>query len=151
MSRTNAILRWQLKDDEYRGQFRLALDTIKENIAANRTHTDILAHGAAKQLQKIWQIPLHRNRYFAGREDILNEIHASFESAASPMILALTGLGGVGKSQLALEYTYRWMKDNFVVAWIRAESPASIEADFVALATALGLAEATETGERVLA
>ena len=150
MSRTQAILRWQLKEDEYHGQFRRALDDFTAGTAADKPHTGILAHGPAQQLQKVWQVPLHRNLHFLGREDSLENIEVTFDTAKGPTVVALSGLGGVGKSQLALEYTYRYMKDNYVVAWVRAENPASTEADFVALATALGLAEANKADMRTV-
>jgi tetratricopeptide (TPR) repeat protein len=150
MSRTQAILRWQLKDDEYHGQFRQALDNFNTSTGTDDAHTGILAHGPAQQLQKVWQVPLQRNLHFLGREDSLEKIEFTFDKAKGPTVIALSGLGGVGKSQLALEYTYRYMKGNYVVAWIRAESLASTEADFVALATALGLAEASKADMRAV-
>jgi len=55
--------------------------------------------------------------------------------------VALTGLGGIGKTQLALEYAYRHRDEYGVVWWVRTEDGATLAADYAELATALGLAE----------
>lgn len=150
MSRTQAILHWQLKEEEYRNQFRMALEHIGDSTGPDRRRMGMPAHRVARQVQRIWQVPLHRNLHFLGRDDSLEDISTIFDDAKQPVILALTGLGGVGKSQLALEYAYRYMQKNQVVAWIRAESQASFAADFATLATALGLEEANKADMHVV-
>ncbi|KAF2191836.1 hypothetical protein K469DRAFT_654999 [Zopfia rhizophila CBS 207.26] len=54
-------------------------------------------------------VPFHRDRAFVGREDILLDIREKHEQAATDnhSRVALVGLGGVGKSQIAIEYAYR--------------------------------------------
>ena len=52
---------------------------------------------------------------------------------------AITGLGGVGKTQLALEYVYRHASDYDGIWWLRAEQPATLAGDYAALATPLGI------------
>jgi hypothetical protein len=48
----------------------------------------------------------------------------------------------VGKTQLALEYTYRHAGDYDLVWWIRSEEPATLAADIADLAAPLGLPQA---------
>jgi hypothetical protein len=50
---------------------------------------------------------------------------------------AIAGLGGVGKTSLAVEYAYRQRGAFDVVWWLRAEEPATLISDFIALAGAL--------------
>jgi tetratricopeptide (TPR) repeat protein len=62
----------------------------------------------------------------------------------------LRGLGGVGKTQLALEYAYRYGGVYHLVWWVRAEDPATLASDYAALAEPLHLpvhadTEQTET------
>ena len=52
---------------------------------------------------------------------------------------AIHGLGGVGKTQLAVEYAYRHAAEYEVVWWVRAEEPATVAADYAALAGPLDL------------
>ena len=69
---------------------------------------------------------------------------ALVENVGLPTIAALTqaisGLGGVGKTQLAVEYAYRHAGDYAAVWWVRAEEPGPLAADYAALAGALGRA-----------
>ena len=51
-------------------------------------------------------LPFLKNDRFVGREDLLAELHALL-SQDPPRPLGLAGLGGIGKTQLAVEYAYR--------------------------------------------
>ncbi len=61
----------------------------------------------------------------------------------------LHGLGGVGKTQLALEYAYRHQTDYDLIWWVTAEPPAAIPGQLVALARRLGLPEQAEQAETI--
>jgi len=69
--------------------------------------------------------------------------------AMTPRVLH--GLGGVGKSQLVLEYAYRHAPDYRIRWWIPAEQPAAISGHLVALARQLGIPEYAEQTETVTA
>ena len=55
----------------------------------------------------------------------------------------LRGLGGIGKTQLALEYAYRYGGTYRLVWWVRAEEPEVLASDYAALAQALQLPQHT--------
>ncbi|OBT40026.1 hypothetical protein VE00_09394 [Pseudogymnoascus sp. WSF 3629] len=61
------------------------------------------------RLKPSLMFPFQRDSAFVGREDILVKIGEKFRQAASQdhRRVALVGLGGVGKSQIAIEYAYR--------------------------------------------
>jgi tetratricopeptide (TPR) repeat protein len=90
----------------------------------------------------IWGIPHARNPNFTGRDAMLEKLHSSLSSGRQAAITqAIAGLGGVGKTQLALEYTYRFASGYKLVWWLRAEEPSTLASDFARLATRLNLPE----------
>ena len=91
-------------------------------------------------LPAVWNVPYARNPAFTGREDLLDALYAA-RTATQPVALTqvLRGLGGVGKTQLALEYAYRCAHAFQVIWWLRAEEPATLAADYAALAEPLSL------------
>jgi hypothetical protein len=62
-------------------------------------------------LPGIWNVPHLRNPNFTGREQLLQELRASLTSGRTAAIVPVAGLGGAGKTQLALEYAYRHTAD----------------------------------------
>jgi tetratricopeptide (TPR) repeat protein len=91
-------------------------------------------------LPPIWNIPHRRNPNFTGREELLQRLHEALTSGQhAALTQAIHGLGGVGKTQLALEYAYRRAADYDVVWWVRSEEQAILAADYAALAQPLDL------------
>jgi hypothetical protein len=93
-----------------------------------------------------------RNRNFSGRVGLLEELHASLQTEASAAVVptgAVHGLGGVGKTQLALEFAHRYGSDYDVVWWVPAEQPTSAIAALATLARRLGVAEKADQSEMV--
>jgi serine/threonine protein kinase len=86
-----------------------------------------------------WLVPLLRNHNFTGRTEPLQRIRESLETTRLLAVVALHGLGGVGKTQLALEYAYRHAGDYRLVAWIHAEQPETIAAGYSSIGRALNL------------
>jgi Tfp pilus assembly protein PilF len=100
--------------------------------------------GAVLQVSKL---PA-RNPNFTGRGAELEAIGSGL--AAGPVaVVAVRGLGGVGKSQLALEYAYRMGESGRyqIVGWVRADSPVTVAEDLAALAPYLGLPADDPAGE----
>jgi tetratricopeptide (TPR) repeat protein len=95
-----------------------------------------------------------RNLVFTGREDLLDRLHATLhpgELAAVVQAQALHGLGGVGKSQLAVEYAHRHLGEYGLIWWVTAEQPLAVPGQLVALARRLGIPEAAEQAETIQA
>ncbi|MFB7447704.1 FxSxx-COOH system tetratricopeptide repeat protein [Streptomyces sp. NPDC056194] len=95
------------------------------------------------------------NPHFAGRESELAELHRQLSAGPRAAVLphALHGLGGVGKTQLALKYVQLHRHEYDRVWWIDAEQPAVIRAQLTMLAPELGLVPdpQSDTVARVLA
>lgn len=68
-------------------------------------------------------IPYERNPYFVGRDDLLNTLGMKLREGKVGQLdarIALYGCGGVGKTQIALEYSYRHEKYYNMIFWISA-------------------------------
>jgi tetratricopeptide (TPR) repeat protein/transcriptional regulator with XRE-family HTH domain len=101
-----------------------------------------LSPAPAEDTAPFWNVPFRRNPFFTGRSGLLERLHgqlAQTHRAALTQSTALTGLGGVGKTQTAVEYAYRYRQEYRAVFWVRAASQETLTADMVALAQLLRL------------
>jgi tetratricopeptide (TPR) repeat protein len=102
-------------------------------------------------LPPISNLPHLRNPNFTGRGDLLAQLCSALTSGQpAALIQAIHGLGGVGKTQLAVEYAYRHAADYDLVWWVRAEEPAALAADYAALAGPLDLPQKDEPDQRLM-
>jgi hypothetical protein len=102
---------------------------------------------ASGRVPKIWGRVPRRNKNFTGREDLLLQLRADMGTnvtATAPH--ALHGLGGVGKTQVAIEYAHKYQSEYDVVWWISADQPVLVRSSLAGLAPHLGLPPATATG-----
>ena len=93
-----------------------------------------------------------RNLVFTGRQDVLDQLAASLQPGQTAAVVqpqAMHGLGGVGKTQLALEFAHRHRGDYDLIWWIAAEQPAAIPGQLAALARRLNIPEAARQAETV--
>lgn len=90
---------------------------------------------------RIWQVP-PRNATFQGRESVIDELRDAFPPGRPVLPAVLTGPLGVGKSRIALEFSYRFASDYDVICWMHAGTAESARDTLTALGERLGVTRA---------
>lgn len=98
-----------------------------------------------------WGVPAPRNLLFTGRKKTFELLHAHLhvdKVNVSPQIVALCGLGGIGKTQTALEYAYRYALEYRAIFWIEAETMERVLFSWQRIAELLQLPEHSLTDQQ---
>ena len=103
------------------------------------------------RLPQVWGDVPQRNQEFTGRDELLARLHQELGAVRETAVLpeALHGMGGVGKSQLAIEYVHRHSSEYDLVWWVPAEQNGQILSSLTSLAQRLGLDVSPEANSAV--
>jgi tetratricopeptide (TPR) repeat protein len=96
---------------------------------------------------KLFILPDARNQFFTGRSQILDDLHHVLASEGK---VALSGMGGMGKTQTAVEYAYRHRGEYRAVLWAKADNEESLKAGYATIASNLNLPEKDETDKTLV-
>ncbi|KAF2195869.1 hypothetical protein K469DRAFT_20120 [Zopfia rhizophila CBS 207.26] len=100
---------------------------VRKNVDCRVWQHGTLTNALLLATDALFMVPFPRDNLFVGREDIIAEISMKRKQAASRnhIRLALVGLGGVGKSQVAIEYAHRiqQVEPHTLVVWIHGSNP----------------------------
>ncbi|GAA4630367.1 hypothetical protein GCM10023196_055450 [Actinoallomurus vinaceus] len=94
---------------------------------------------------QVWGRVPPRNKDFTGRDDALTQLRQGISGVTAVLPTALHGLGGVGKTQIAIEYAHRFKGEYDLVWWIPSDQPLLIASSIARLAPHLDLPKASET------
>ncbi|MEV7614983.1 FxSxx-COOH system tetratricopeptide repeat protein [Streptomyces sp. NPDC089799] len=102
---------------------------------------------------EVWGRVPRRNPRFTGRNDVIGALREALaEAPPGASVVTLLGLSGVGKTQIATEYAYRFASEYDVVWWVPAEDRPTLRERLADLAPELGLPRgAGSYGEQIRA
>src|SRR6266536_1876480 len=112
-----------------------ALDRLQRKIQKSSDHPSLVLTDAP------WIVPFERNPCFTGRQSQLAQLEEKLFAIDHTAKTAITGLGGVGKTQLVLELLFRTKekhKDCSII-WIAATSTESLHQGYLDIARQLGI------------
>ena len=121
-----------------------ALGTRRTLPPRERTQAFMEQHSDKNPPEVIENVPYARNPYFTGRDTILHNLHEELNKDSVTALTqghAISGLGGIGKTQTAVEYNYRYRSEYHYIFWVRAETEVELQAGFVEIARLLDLPE----------
>lgn len=95
---------------------------------------------------EVWNVR-RRNRDFSGREAQIVQLRDGLLNEQQSVVYALHGMGGIGKTQIALEYAHRFASQYDLVWWIDAEQSDQIPVHYTELADRIGIALAEAGAE----
>src|SRR6266446_5895653 len=114
-------------------------------LALNDEETALLLKAAGMDPSPLhWNLPYQRNPFFTGRDQELKQLHEQLQqrtTAVAGQARSISGLGGIGKTQLAVEYAYCYHDEYHSVLWAHAESIETLNASFTDIARLLNLPE----------
>ncbi|RFU26344.1 hypothetical protein B7463_g9995, partial [Scytalidium lignicola] len=115
---------------------------------------DTVQHQNPFNPAKFHKLPYMRNPDFFGREEVLRRLDGCLlpsEHSSDLQTFAICGLGGIGKTKIALEYAYSRSAKYDAVFWVQADEGPKLAEGFARIAEDLGFVEAFDTLDRVIA
>ncbi len=136
----SAIVRWEQGD--FLPESKAMVLELARHLRLDDQETRHLLEASLTALTPHWSVPLSRNPFFTGREEILAVLYTQLgcdQAVALTQSSALHGLGGIGKTQIALEYAYRHALEYSAVFWVGAETEEQIISSLLRIAEVLQL------------
>src|SRR6266700_1424162 len=102
----------------------------------------------------LWNVPYPHGPFFTGCEHILRYLHdmpVINKAMASTQPQVISGLDGSGKTQIAVEYAYRYRDEYTAVLWVNAASREILTSDFASIANLLDLPEKDQPNQNIAA
>ncbi|HLZ62910.1 MAG TPA: FxSxx-COOH system tetratricopeptide repeat protein, partial [Ktedonosporobacter sp.] len=143
------LVRWEQGD--YLPESKALVLEMARHLKLDGQETRQLLEASLTALTPHWSVPFPRNPYFTGREEVLETLHTQLgvdQAMALTQSSALHGLGGVGKTQIALEYAYRHALEYRAVFWIGAETEEQIVSSLLRIAEVLQLPGREDKGQQ---
>ncbi len=102
--------------------------------------------------ERLYDVPFPRNPKFYGRDSLIEELHNRLSPSGSTFerkqrSCLVHGIGGMGKTQFALEYTYRYQPSYDFIFWMHAETNPQLALDMIRISASLHLPQRENTSD----
>ncbi|KAH8590733.1 hypothetical protein B0O99DRAFT_520880 [Bisporella sp. PMI_857] len=130
---------------------------IKELTLLNGQQCGTQYTNATKHSNQHWVVPRPVSKLFTGRTELVLQVQAALRcdytfSTTRQRRFVITGMGGLGKSEVCLKVADLVREEFWAVFWVNVDKPATAENDFIAIAKLLGRsAESISEALQVLA
>ncbi len=143
-SRTMSDLDGQADRQHARPQ--LAIGTSASHLGSPQTPHEPRGRTGDERVPLLWGDVPPRNLLFTGRDQLLDQLKRQMSAGKATAVLpaALHGMGGIGKTQMAVEYIYRHVEDYDIVWWIQAAQISQVRKALTELAKQLDLKGSSE-------
>jgi tetratricopeptide (TPR) repeat protein/DNA-binding XRE family transcriptional regulator len=143
----NTVGGWERGD--FLPESRGVIVTLAQTLKLTDEETRQLLETSLITVTSHWYVPYHRNPFFTGQEEYLHQLAQRVgEGKAGGVTQAISGLGGIGKTSLALEFAYRYADHYYAVLWAQADTLDTLRAELVRFAAVLGLTERQEQDQK---
>ncbi|MEV6491385.1 NB-ARC domain-containing protein, partial [Actinoplanes sp. NPDC051633] len=119
------------------GQFSGTFVSGDNSSVTNYVLPDNIPDVANVSTTSVWNVPRPPSRLFVGRDDELRRLHDVLSDGTGVIGQTVKGLGGVGKSELALQYASARRAEFTSVWWITADNAANLTKDLAEIAYSL--------------
>lgn len=123
------------------------MDKLSERTAVSRSTSTLV--------QPVATLPFPRNLIFTGREEVFEDIGKILQPSGADdqeemRSIALYGVGGVGKTQTALEYAYRCKANYSHIFWIKSETEVELRQSLFAMVKALSMDQGEDSEHKAM-
>ncbi|PLB46624.1 violaceus kinesin [Aspergillus steynii IBT 23096] len=130
------------KNKEWQGYAAFAAATYAKVLlltVPNNHRKDV--HEPHRPQEQLWVVPFGQNSRFVGRGEEIGRIEALLTQPSGSSNIAVCGLGGVGKTQIALELAYRMRNRDpqWSIFWIPCTGYESVEQAYISIAQKVGI------------
>ena len=114
--------------------------TISVHLASRQIQNLSVTDTVSSNAKSYFEVPAQRVSHFIGRKHFLERIECNFSKGdANPAVVVLTGAGGQGKTQIALEFCRRSSSKYKAIFWIDASAQTCATRSFERIAAKISM------------
>ena len=131
-----------------RGQVLRLADELFLSKEERKAFVQVAGFSLERWPTEIWTVPQKQDMFFTGRDDVFRSLRELLiPGSMTALTQAISGLGGIGKTHMAVEYAYRFHSYYDAVLWLQADSWETLVSACISLIVELELPEQKESDQ----